>query len=170
MSWRTRPAGRTDCVGVLRELLAENQDAVERRAQLVRHVRQELRLVARSERKLGRFLLERAPGELDFLVLALDFHVLLGEQLALLAAPRWSAAARLLRLKLAGELLRLLQQTLGAHRRLDGIQHHADDAAVSCSRNARCEAVKPASEASSTTALTCPSYNTGRTMTVCGGH
>src|SRR2546430_17014954 len=60
---------------VLRELLAENQDAVERCAQLVRHVRQELRLVARGERELRRLLLERAPGELDLLVLALDLHV-----------------------------------------------------------------------------------------------
>src|SRR4029077_12691672 len=75
--------GRQVAVGVLRELLAENQDAVERRAQLVRHVRQELRLVARSERKLRRLLFERAPRELDFLVLALDFHVLLREQLRL---------------------------------------------------------------------------------------
>jgi len=33
--------------------------------------------------KLRRLLFERAPGELDFPVLALDFHVLLREQLRL---------------------------------------------------------------------------------------
>src|SRR5579862_4556702 len=37
---------RQICFGVLGELLAENQDAVERRTQLVRHIGQELRLVA----------------------------------------------------------------------------------------------------------------------------
>ena len=39
---------------------------------------------------------------------------------------------------------------------------------VSCSRNARCEAVNSLSEASSMTALTCPSYSTGSTMTLRG--
>src|SRR5256886_15543409 len=52
--------GQQVAVRVLRELLAENQDAVERCAQLVRHVRQELRLVARGERELRRLLLERS--------------------------------------------------------------------------------------------------------------
>ena len=81
--------------GVLGELLAEDQDRVERRAQLVRHVRQELGLVLRGERQLGRLLLERAARLLDFLVLALDLDVLLGELLApSTPAPRWSAAAR----------------------------------------------------------------------------
>ncbi len=65
---------------VLRELLAQDQDAVERRAQLVRHVREELGLVARSERELGGLFLERLAGLLDFLVLALHLGVLLGEQ------------------------------------------------------------------------------------------
>src|SRR5579871_5028555 len=37
---------------VLSQLLTEDQDAVERRAQLVRHVRQELGLVTRGERQL----------------------------------------------------------------------------------------------------------------------
>ena len=39
---------------VLGELLAEDQERVERRAQLVRHVREELRLVLRRERQLAR--------------------------------------------------------------------------------------------------------------------
>ena len=69
--------------GVLGQLLAEDQDRVERRAQLVRHVRQELGLVLGGERQFGRLLLERAAGLLDFLVLALDFGVLLGQLLRL---------------------------------------------------------------------------------------
>ena len=68
--------------GVLGQLLAEDQDRVERRAQLVRHVGEELRLVLRGQRQLGRLLLERAARLLDFLVLALDLDVLLGELLA----------------------------------------------------------------------------------------
>ena len=69
---------------IVGELLAEDQDRVERRAQLVRHVGQEFRLVLRGERQLGRLFLQRAAGLLDFLVLALDFDVALGELLRLL--------------------------------------------------------------------------------------
>ena len=76
--------GRQVAVRVVGELLAEDQDAVERRAQLVRHVGEELGLVLRGERQLGRLFLERAAGLLDFLVLALDFDVALGELLRLL--------------------------------------------------------------------------------------
>ena len=119
--------GRQVAAGVLGELLAENQDRVERRAQLVRHVGEELRLVLRGERQLGRLLLERAAGLLDFLVLALDFGVLLGELLGL----RRQLLVGLLQLglpglQLDGQLLRLLQQALGAHRRFDGVEHDAD--------------------------------------------
>ena len=71
-------------VRVVAELLAEDQDAVQRRAQLVRHVGEELGLVLRGERQLGRLFLERAAGLLDFLVLALDLDVALGELLRLL--------------------------------------------------------------------------------------
>ena len=71
-------------VRVLGELLAENEDAVERGAQLVRHVGEEFRFVLRRERKLGRLFLQRPPRLLDFLVLALDLDVALGELLRLL--------------------------------------------------------------------------------------
>ena len=113
--------------GVLGELLAEDEDRVERRAQLVRHVRQELGLVLRRERELGGLLFERAARLLDFLVLALDFDVLLGELLRL----RRQLLVGLLqlglpRLQLDGELLRLLQQVLGPHRRFDRVEHDAD--------------------------------------------
>ena len=57
---------------------------VQRRSQLVRHVRQELRLVLRSERQLFGLLFQRAAGLLDFLVLAFHFDVLFGELLRFL--------------------------------------------------------------------------------------
>ena len=113
--------------GVFGELLAEDQDRIERRAQLVRHVRQELGLVLRGERQLGGLFLERVAGLLDLGVLALDLGVLLGEQ------PRLGAQLlvgllqfALAGLQLDGELLRLREQALGAHRRFDGVEHRAD--------------------------------------------
>src|SRR5262245_14180644 len=113
--------------GVLGELLAENQNRVERRAQLVRHVGQEFRLVLGGERELRGLFFERAPRLLDFLVLPFDFDVLLGELFRL----RGQLLVRLLQLALTGlqlerQLLRLLQQVLGAHRRFNRVQHDAD--------------------------------------------
>ena len=120
---------RQVAVGVVAELLAEDQDAVERRAQLVRHVREELGLVARGERELGGLLLDRPARLVDLLVLALDLGVLRGELLRLLAELLVGLLQLLLlRLQLGGELLRLLEQPLGAHRRLDRVQHDADRA------------------------------------------
>ena len=99
--------------GIVRELLAENQDAVERRAQLVRHVRKKFGLVLRGQRELGRLLLERPPGLLDLVVLALDLGVLLGELLRLLLELLIrQLQLLLLRLQLGRELLRLLEQAL----------------------------------------------------------
>src|SRR5213079_856233 len=69
---------------VLREELREDEQRVERRAQLVAHVREELALVARRERQLLRPLLERSARELDLAVLDLDARVLLFQQLRLL--------------------------------------------------------------------------------------
>ena len=113
--------------GVLGELLAEDQDAVQRRAQLVRHVGQELGLVLRGERELRGLFFERAARLLDFLVLALDFGVLFGELLRLLRQLLVGLLQLLLlRLQLGGELLRLLQQAFGLHRGLDGVEHDAD--------------------------------------------
>ena len=114
-------------VRVVGELLAEDQDAVERRAQLVRHVGQELGLVFRGERELGCLFFERAPRLLDFLVLAFDFDVALGELLRLLL----ELLVGLLQLASAApavrrQLLRLLEQTFGLHRRFDGVEHDAD--------------------------------------------
>ena len=112
---------------IVGELLAEDQDRVERRAQLVRHVGEEFRLVLRGQRELGRLFFQRAAGLLDFLVLALDFDVALGELLRLLLELLVGLLQLpLLRLQFAGELLRLLEQALGLHRRLDRIEHDAD--------------------------------------------
>ncbi len=71
---------RQVAVGVLAQLIGEDQQAVERRAQLVRHVGQELGLVLRGQRQLLGLFFERLPRLLDFLVLALDFLVLVREQ------------------------------------------------------------------------------------------
>ena len=114
-------------VRIVAELLAEDQDRVERRAQLVRHVGEELGLVLRGERELGRLFLDRAAGLLDFLVLALDLDVALGELLRLLLELLVGLLQLpLLRLQFAGELLRLLEQPFGLHRRFDRIEHDAD--------------------------------------------
>ena len=118
---------REVAVRIVGELLAENQDAVERRAQLVRHVGQEFRLVFRGERELGGLFFQRAAGLLDFLVLAFHFDVVLGELLRLLLELFVGLLQfRLLRLQLAGQLLRLLEQAFGLHRRFDGVEHDAD--------------------------------------------
>ena len=54
---------------VLGELLGEDEDAIERRAQLVGYVREELGFVARGQRQLGDFFLQRKMGPLDLGVL-----------------------------------------------------------------------------------------------------
>ncbi len=118
---------REIAVRVVGELLAEHQNAVERRAQLVRHVGQELGLVLRSERQLLGLLFQRAAGLLDFLVLALHFDVLFGELLGFLRQLLVGLLQLfLLRLQLGGQLLRLLQQAFGLHRGFDAVQHDAD--------------------------------------------
>ena len=72
-------------------------------------------------------LLQGAAGLLDFLVLALDLDVALGELLRLLLELLVGLLQfALLRLQFDGQLLRLLQQALGLHRRLDAVQHDAD--------------------------------------------
>ena len=101
---------RQVAVGVVAELLAEDQDAVERRAQLVRHVGEELGFVFRGQRQLGRLFFERAARLLDLLVLSLDLDVALGELLRLLLELLVGLLQfALLRLQFGGQLLRLGQ-------------------------------------------------------------
>ena len=91
------------------------------------HVGEELGLVFRGERQLGGFFLERVAGLLDLGVLALDLGVLLGEQPGLGAQLLIGLLEfALAGLQLDGELLRLREQALGAHRRFDGIEDRAD--------------------------------------------
>ena len=112
---------------VLGQLLAEDEDRVQRRAQLVRHVGQELGLVLGGERQFGGLFFERPARLLDLGVLALDLGVLFGEQPGLGAQFLVGLLQlALARLKLDRELLRLLEQALGAHRRLDRVEHDAD--------------------------------------------
>ena len=119
--------GREVAVGVVGELLAQDQDAVERRAQLVRHVGEEFRLVLRGQRELGRLLLQGAACLLDFLVLAFHLDVSLGKLLRLLLELVVGLLQlALLRLQFAGELLRLLEQPLRLHGGLDAVEHDAD--------------------------------------------
>ena len=100
-------------IRVFRELMAEDQDRIQRRAQLVRHVGEELGLVLGREREFGRLFFHRAPGLFDFLVLALHLDVLLGKLAGLLFELFVGLLQfLLLGLKLGGELLRLLEQTL----------------------------------------------------------
>ena len=114
-------------VGVLRELVGKDQQAVERRAQLVRHVGQELGLVLGRERELLGLFFERLPGLLDFLVLAFDFLVLMGEQPGLFLQLLVGLLQLFLAaLQLLGQRLRLLEQIFGAHVGVDRIEHDAD--------------------------------------------
>ena len=82
-------AGEIDLLGqqiagrIVGQLLAEDENRVERRAQLVRHVGQKLGLVLRGQRQFGRLFLKRAAGLFHFAVLAFHLGVLLGEQLGL---------------------------------------------------------------------------------------
>ena len=119
--------GREVAFGVVRELIGENEQAVERRAQFVRHVREELGFVFGSERQLLGFFFQRLAGLFDFRVLAFDFRVLLGQQLGfflqfVVGVLQFFLAA----LQFFGQRLRLLEQIFRSRIRFDGIQHDAD--------------------------------------------
>ena len=94
---------------VVGQQLGQDQQRVQRRAQLVAHVGQELALVARGQRELLGALLQRQARALDLGVLDLDVAVLLGEQRRLLLQ---------LLVGLAQLLLLGLQQLLGRAQRL----------------------------------------------------
>jgi hypothetical protein len=113
--------------GIFGELLAENEDGVERRAQLMGHIGQELGLVFRGERQFGSFFFECVAGSLDFCVLALDLGVLIGQKFGL-GAQLFIRLLQLAlaRLKLDGKLLRLREQALSAHGCLDGVEDRTD--------------------------------------------
>ena len=108
--------------GLLRQLVGQDQQAVERRAQLVRHVGQELGLVLRGERELLGLFFQRLAGLLDFLVLALDFLVLVRQQPRLLLELLVGLLQFLLTaLQLLRERLRLREQVFGPRVGLDRV-------------------------------------------------
>src|SRR3984885_7949087 len=114
-------------IGVFAELLAEDQHAIERRAKFVGHVGQEFGFVLRSKGQLLGFFLERAAGLLDFLVLAFDFDVLFGKLLGFLGELFVRLLQLgLLRLKLGGKLLGLLEQSFRLHGRLNAVENDAN--------------------------------------------
>ena len=76
--------GHEVLVFVPRQLVGENQQAVQRRAEFVRHVGQEFRFILGSQRQLAGLLLQRLAGLFHFAVLAFHFHVLVGQQLGFL--------------------------------------------------------------------------------------
>ena len=142
-------------LGVLREQVGQDEQAVQRGPQLVRHVGEELRLVLRRQRELLGLLLELLLGQLDLPVLALDLGVLpreepglllellvgllqllllllqelLGglERVRLLLEPGVGLLELLLLVRqLLGQRLGALQELLGAHVGLDRVQDDAD--------------------------------------------
>ena len=121
--------------GLSVEQLREDQQRVERRAQLVRHVREELRLVARRQRELLGAVLERAAGVLDLEVLDLDRAVLAGQQARLLLQLGVALLElALLGLQLARLVLQLTREPLGLDQQRrraragdDRVERDADD-------------------------------------------
>ena len=115
-------------VAVLAQLFGQQQQAVERRAQLMRHVGEKFGLVLRRQRELLRLFLQAVAGNFDFAILGFDFGILLG-QLARLALQFGISLAQrgLLRLEFAFQLLRLLpQQQLRPGGSFDRIEHDAE--------------------------------------------
>ncbi len=95
-------------VRVLRQHPGQDQQAVERRPQLVRHVGQELGLVLGGQRQLLGLFLDERLRLLDLPVLALDLRLLLGQEArSLLQLLVGALQFNLLTLE---QLLRLLQR------------------------------------------------------------
>src|SRR5262249_3423020 len=113
--------------GILRQLLSQDQNTVERGTQLVRHVGEEFGLVLGRQRQFARLLFQRAPGLFDFLILAFHFNIALGKLLRFLFELLVGLLQLfLLGLQFARELLRLLEQTLGLHGGFDRVEDDAD--------------------------------------------
>ena len=74
---------RQDVLAVLSQHLSEDQQVIQRRAQLMAHIGQELALILRRERQLFGLLFKRGLGLLDLAVLGFDFVLLFGQQVRL---------------------------------------------------------------------------------------
>ena len=136
-------------LGVLGEQVAQHHDAVQRRAELVGHVREELGLVFRHERELLRLLFEVRARLGDLPVLDLEEA---GLVLELGRAP----------FELDVGALELLEQLLGSTAGADHVEDHADARASSCSRKVRWIALNGSKEPSSMTARTWSSNRIGQ--------
>ena len=119
---------------VVGQQLRQDQQRVQRRAQLVAHVGQEFGLVFRGQRELLGLFLDRAAGHVDLEVLGLDLPLLVLEQLRfflqfLVGVVQLFLLGRelgLARLQLLRQQLRFLEQLLGPHGRGDRVEHDAD--------------------------------------------
>ena len=147
--------GRQRRLTVVRQQLGQDQQAVERRAQLMRHVGKELRFVPRGQRQLLGLFFESQPRFLDLAVLHFHLRVLLRQQVGLLfqllialpqllllaAQPLFGFSQRfrlpleplvrglelvLLALQLGSQRLRLFEEVFRPHVRGDRVQHDAD--------------------------------------------
>ena len=155
-------------VRVLGEQPGQQQQRVQRRAQLVAHVRHELGLVLAGLGELLGLLLHAAPGRVELDVLDLDVAVLPGQLLGLLLQLGVGPLqlGRLV-LQLGGEPLALREQLLGAPVGLDGGQRDADRVDEP-PRNVRCSSENGVTEPSSMTPRHSPSNSTGSTTTARG--
>ena len=184
--------------GVLGQQLGQDQQAVQRRAQLVAHVGQELGLVLGGQRQLLGLLLQRrawparprgswlppagsgpragAPSPRSSSLVCCSSSCLVREQFLgltqrrglLLQALVGLLQLLLLRLQLGGQQLRLLEQALGPHVGGDGVEHDADGLGQLVEEG-RWISLNSPKVASSITAFTSPSNSTGRTMMLSGG-
>ena len=119
--------GREIALGVLAQLIRQDEQAVQRRPQLMRHVGEELGLVLRGQRELLGLFFQRLARLFDFLVLAFDLFVLLHQQLRFFLELFVGLLQFLLAaLQLMRERLRLLQQILGTHVGFDGVDDDSD--------------------------------------------
>src|SRR5437899_3779548 len=115
--------GREVLALVVGQFVGKNEQAVERRAQLVRHVGDEFGFVLGGDRKLFCFFFERLAGLFDFAVLAFYFDVLVGQEFRLFAQLLVGLLQfLLLALQLFGQRLRLFQQVLRSSIGLDRIE------------------------------------------------
>ena len=157
-------------LGVPAELIGQDQQAVERRAQLVRHVGEEFGLVLRGQRELLGLLLQRLARLLDFLVLALDFLVLVGQASPAFSSSSWlvccSSCCRLCN-SCASDCDWVSRSTVRVLASI--VLMTMPMLSASWSRKASCVGLKRSNDASSTTPLTWSSKITGSTRMFCGG-
>ena len=111
----------------LDNFVGEDEQAVQRRAQFVRHVGEEFRLVLGGQRQLLGLFFQGLAGLFHLAVLAFHFDVLIGQQFGLFAQLLVGLLQfLLLALQFLGQRLRLLEQIFRARVGLDGVEHDAD--------------------------------------------